>query len=731
MKREKIMSCLCAAGLAFLLGLGSTACMVTGLTLPVDLLLLAGGCAIGAVIAVVCFNLRFSGLFLSGIAAAYGLLLAVNDQFWDQLWAMCYSAMDYYNRGYGIPIPEWINGQVTDNQLLPVTLIAGLIMTATVWTVMRRKRAYLAVTAALLPLASCLVVTDTVPDVFPIFLLLLGLVLLMMTQSVRRRDEVQGCRLTAILLIPVTAALLSLIWLVPQSEYSAPDKISSLQDALDWLIQKMPVVDTTSQGELVISLGGNAKDNVDLSRLGWRLEQNTPVMELSTDYSGTLYLRGRDYDIYTGLGWKATDDRVEQGYGLSQIWSKEDHNASIRVLGRRGQYYLPYYSTVDFPLTGGMLENPDYKTTYTFQFSTLRSDWKMLYLQCESGLNAVPKEPTPDSRYLELPDETRLRAEEILKQLAYSGSNDHSKAESIGNYVRSSASYDLHTNRMPGSEKDFAIWFLQDSDTGYCVHFATAATVLLRAAGIPARYVEGYMVETQGGETTIVRERTAHAWVEYYLDHVGWVILEATPSSNDIPDTTTGETTPPETNPPVTTPPATTPSTTVPQATKPQSTNPQATTPQPGQTTSPTATPGIPIIGLPGDSSGSGSTALLVIPQWFLDLLLAVFWASITGMLIIGQWLLRRYLKLKRLRRGKANTQALARYREADRMARLSKLPIPDALHELAEKAKFSQHTLTKEELATFNAFLLECRQSLHEKPWYYRLICRFVFAAY
>ena len=50
---------------------------------------------------------------------------------------------------------------------------------------------------------------------------------------------------------------------------------------------------------------------------------------------------------------------------------------------------------------------------------------------------------------------------------------------------------------MDLDSEDFAIWFLTEADTGYCIHFATAAVVLLRAAGIPARYVDGYVVNTQ------------------------------------------------------------------------------------------------------------------------------------------------------------------------------------------------------------------------------------------
>ena len=725
MKREMLISRLCAAVVAFLLGFGSTACMVTGLNLPADLWLLALGCGAGALIAVACYSLRRGSIILGGIGAAYCLLCAFSFRFQAQLQALGFSAFRYYHRAYGVPIPEWFNGHTADSQLLPLLLIAGLVMTVAAWTVTRRKRAFLAVIAALLPLASCLVVTDTVPDTLPIFLLMVGLVLLMMSQSTRRQSEVQGNRLTAILALPVCAAVLGLFLLIPQGDYSAPEQINSMQEILDWFSQQIPVVDQTTQGELVISIGGNAKQEVNLTRVGRRIERNTPVMEVTTQYSGTLYLRGRDYDVYTGLGWEATQNRVEAGYGPSSIWFRDQHTASIQILGRRGQYYLPCYPTQRQTLTGGMVPNPDYIKSYTYEFSPLRADWQVLWNKYQSAPPVTDFAATVDQRYLELPEGTRQRAQEILETiLASEESNEElgvgslpAKASQIEAFVRSSAAYDLDPGRMPGSEEDFALWFLENSDKGYCIHFATAATVLLRAAGIPARYVEGYTVQTDGTETTIIREKQAHAWVEYYLDNIGWVILDPTPGAAE-PTPPTEATQPPE----ATTAPATRPTETVPSAPKP--TDPTATGqgPQPSESQ---------FIGLPGDTAGSGTAVQWAIPQWFLTLLRALAWIAAAVLLIFGQWILRRYLKQKQLHSGRPNVQALKRYREAKRLARLCGLPIPDHLTALAEKAKFSQYALTREELGQIDVILTEYIQTLREKPWYYRLICRLVFAAY
>lgn len=87
---------------------------------------------------------------------------------------------------------------------------------------------------------------------------------------------------------------------------------------------------------------------------------------------------------------------------------------------------------------------------------------------------------------------------------------------------------------------DFIYEFLEISKKGYSVHFASAATMMFRYYGIPARYVEGYLVTPQdaeamtAGETYTLDDTHAHAWVEYYQDGVGWLPFETTPSYLDI-----------------------------------------------------------------------------------------------------------------------------------------------------------------------------------------------------
>jgi len=74
--------------------------------------------------------------------------------------------------------------------------------------------------------------------------------------------------------------------------------------------------------------------------------------------------------------------------------------------------------------------------------------------------------------------------------------------------------------------------FLFESKQGFCEHYASSFTFLMRAAGIPARVVIGY----QGGELNpinqflTVRQADAHAWSEVWLKNRGWVRVDPTAS---------------------------------------------------------------------------------------------------------------------------------------------------------------------------------------------------------
>ncbi|MBQ8398149.1 MAG: transglutaminase domain-containing protein, partial [Clostridia bacterium] len=99
--------------------------------------------------------------------------------------------------------------------------------------------------------------------------------------------------------------------------------------------------------------------------------------------------------------------------------------------------------------------------------------------------------------------------------------------------------YTQTPTKQPDPGYDGVENFLAVTHEGYCVQFASAAALMLREMGIPARYVEGYIVtdfrrnlaanSTQRYSAS-VRDYHAHAWIEVYYDGIGWLNYEATPT---------------------------------------------------------------------------------------------------------------------------------------------------------------------------------------------------------
>jgi hypothetical protein len=87
-----------------------------------------------------------------------------------------------------------------------------------------------------------------------------------------------------------------------------------------------------------------------------------------------------------------------------------------------------------------------------------------------------------------------------------------------------------YTLTPPALADDSVDGFLFDSRRGYCGHYASAFAVLMRAAGIPARVVTGYAGGTLNrfADYWIVRQSSAHAWDEVWIEGRGWLRVDPT-----------------------------------------------------------------------------------------------------------------------------------------------------------------------------------------------------------
>jgi hypothetical protein len=141
--------------------------------------------------------------------------------------------------------------------------------------------------------------------------------------------------------------------------------------------------------------------------------------------------------------------------------------------------------------------------------------------------NDLPGQFTPQD--LALPRQEAALLQALVQQLHLSGqSGPHILASVKGYFARNFRYSTARGGTAPG--RTAVADFLQRDKRGHCEHFATASVLLLRAAGLPARYTVGYLVQEPNrfGSGYVVRARHAHAWVEVYLDGA-WQAFDSTP----------------------------------------------------------------------------------------------------------------------------------------------------------------------------------------------------------
>lgn len=137
----------------------------------------------------------------------------------------------------------------------------------------------------------------------------------------------------------------------------------------------------------------------------------------------------------------------------------------------------------------------------------------------------------PIERYLKLPQsnsDSNLSKSRLLMQDLKDPANPQNTVNNVLNYF---STQDFYYSRQPPLLYDNPIdEFLFETKRGYCEHYASSFTILMRLAGIPARVVTGY----QGGELNpldnymTLRQSDAHAWSEVFLGSKGWVRVDPT-----------------------------------------------------------------------------------------------------------------------------------------------------------------------------------------------------------
>ncbi|MBR2041389.1 MAG: transglutaminase domain-containing protein [Oscillospiraceae bacterium] len=314
----------------------------------------------------------------------------------------------------------------------------------------------------------------------------------------------------------------------------------------------------------------NAMPEGNFENLGAFDKNDAPALEITMEKPQKLYLKGFAGEVYNGMGWEEIENEnlaeyAEDFYilhrngffGQSSVSSaleatgKQEYSAmSITNLSACSKrVYLPYaVSNAGFNnLEIGDVNTNSFGKSYEISYiSGGLSEWykAQVELSEKQGADAMIDEHLANEQlyrefvkanYLGITEEAYAAIDRI-----FADSKAATATEIISEilvYLEKGVTYDEDFSSNGGT--DFAAFFLEKSARGYSVHYATAATLMFRYFGIPARYAEGYFLsaeeaaEFEHGETIILTENHAHAWAEYYLEGVGWIPFEVTPGYMD------------------------------------------------------------------------------------------------------------------------------------------------------------------------------------------------------
>ena len=334
----------------------------------------------------------------------------------------------------------------------------------------------------------------------------------------------------------------------------------------------------------MVSYSGDGNIGGDLAVIS-----NDRALNIETNFEPTkaLYITGSIMNNYEKNKWtsdrnKSTKimesalDSDELIYAINRSGDKVDSTKLIDIRKITISYDGIHTKTMFFPIKSNLITSTDkfkavgdelhfnkskgYPTSYSVDYYDVRysnsefaklvhdqagykynednndkysSSRKLLVLT--DNPEGVLKERRNDiySSYTNVPDSISERVKELAKTLTANYTNDYDKLKAIEYYLSSKYTYTTTPGKTPKG-KELVDYFLFESQKGYCTYYATSMAILARCVGIPTRYVQGFMCQADYSAFTYeAKNSSAHAWVEGYIEGIGWVPFEPTSSFTD------------------------------------------------------------------------------------------------------------------------------------------------------------------------------------------------------
>ncbi len=352
-------------------------------------------------------------------------------------------------------------------------------------------------------------------------------------------------------LLVLSAVLMTTSAIAHVTDYVLPDVQKTLHNQLTNSLEAI-------QDQSVISSSRYVRGSRIGSIRKHMLADPTAVALCAYATSAPGYLRGTVFDVYQDGRWAAISnhrlpnqmaspsidarDVLPSGQGLTRLQGRASRTLRRFFLYEPRDERIASIEIHNDPLKGPVIFTP--LATRWVEASS-RAITVSHHDVIQAGVNIANPyvcgvantsnresvQPRRRSLLLQIPPGIESQIGELSRSICASHPAAPAKASAVSGYLRENYRYSL-TEVQPRSAVDPIVQFLRSKHAAHCEYFATATVLLLRASGVPARYVTGYVTSEYSDEEAnwVARNRDAHAWVEAYDDITGhWFPVESTP----------------------------------------------------------------------------------------------------------------------------------------------------------------------------------------------------------
>ncbi len=497
------------------------------------------------------------------------------------------------------------------NQELTVMLLCALTGCWYMSVLLRRRGVLLACIVSMLSYFIPASVEEA-PSVLTLVLVLCFIVCVTVHGNLPRERNELRARKSGILamlwvVLPSMLIMFGAVKILPEDSFEAPDFYDKLAGKIVFSIRDIQnIVEEKGTGNNDKSKSPDFARG-EIGKVDSITYSDAPILYVRAPKNGgTLYLKTFQAAQYTKRRWKELDASVYRKYSdmfngfeakgdtpllmeynaVSSLMNDKEEgikSASFDIVvmqyESRGNSYIPMSAVA---VDGTAID----KIAKTDMNITLETDtvgaqnvyhryslfeWRnfsSLYNLVKSGAEHIPEERSSAGSYRNFVYENYLDTNtscadwiknELISDIVQ-GEYDISQPDGKAQFILDTISFfnrEYDYTLSPGvtpSTKDYVEYFLFEKKKGLCTHFASSAVMIFRCAGIPARYVEGFVVPeslyTQQADyrrqaklregrdlknemwqyyDIEVTDRYAHAWVEVYIDGIGWMTVDPTP----------------------------------------------------------------------------------------------------------------------------------------------------------------------------------------------------------